>query len=183
MTMQESGSDKVEGGGVRFLRIFLFAPLVLIFLPIILWLAVEVHSVFEHNATLRSLEKAFSKIEHPDGAQLVGYHTYLGEDPFVNGHGEDACYYYVAEIRLMNDPFEALTRHYERFEKDISGNFADTILEVIPINDTPRSHYPDVPTAWWAYEYMNKEYSNQLYMVYVKKTEEEVIGDYRCWRG
>lgn len=176
--MQNSGSHKIRSL-LKWCGVVCGA---IVLLPLVLVLVFSAYAVPSHNATMDRFERSFANISHPPDATLIGHHTHFGYGPFVMGDGDDICHYYVAEIRSAPDLFEPITQYYES-RAHFFGEFSDVEVQVVPIDDTYLALHLDAPTTGWVEEYLLGENSKNAYMVYVKKVDEEnVAGDYRCWR-
>lgn len=159
----------VRVGIVCGILLFLFAPVGLL----------TMRAVPAHELIMLRFERAFARIDHPDGAELIQRYTHFG-DGSVSGSGYEACHYYVAEARSIPGSFERVTQYYESHIPHLSGEFSDVSINVLPMSEASLIFGLDFPLVEWIEEYRESS-GTDAYIVYSKRIDENVAGDFRCW--
>ena len=131
-----------------------------------------------HAVTMHNFKRTFATLEHPAGAILIQRYTYFGADP-DSGNTASGCYYYRADVRTLPTSLEEVERHY-----DVAARRSTVLMEsevaILPIaEDTPLS-LDDFFLTGIIEEALGDNHIDS-YIVYIKKVETDMFGDFRCW--
>lgn len=172
MTMQNSGSHKSI-----FKKITIYTVGCCVFLPLLLvsiwWFgAIPLHSIAMHN-----FEKSFVALGQPDGTASIQRYTYFGADT-DSGNTDSGCYFYVAEARATSRSLDEVASYYDT-SKQRALFLADSVVTVLPVSEE-LPFMDDFFITGTIEELLNSGHQG-AYLVYVRKIDANMFGDFRCW--
>lgn len=172
ITMQNSGSHKSI-----FKKIIIYAVGCCVFLPLLLvsiwWFgAIPLHSIVMYN-----LEKSFVALGQPDGTASIQRYTYFGADT-DSGNTASGCYSYVAEARATSRSLDEVSSYYD-ISKQRTPFLVDSVVTVLPVSQE-LPFMDDFFINGTIEELLNSGYAG-AYLVYVRKIDVNMFGDFRCW--
>lgn len=170
--MQNSGLHKLT-----FRKIAAYVVGCCVLLPLLLvgiwWFgAIPLHSIAMYN-----FEKSFVALKHPDGTALIQRYTYFGADT-DSGNTDSGCYFYVAEARTASRSLDEVASYYD-VAKQRAPFLADSEVTVLPVSQEP-PFMDDFFITGTIEELLNSGHKD-AYVVYVRKIDQSIFGDFRCW--
>lgn len=172
ITMQNSGLHKST-----FKKILIYGVGCCVFLPVLLvsiwWFgAIPLHSIAMYN-----FEKSFVALGQPDGTASIQRYTYFGADT-DSGNTDSGCYFYVAEARTASRSLDEVASHYDA-SKQRAPFLADSVVTVLPVS--PELPFMDDFFITGTIEELLNSGHKDAYVVYIRKIEPDMFGDFRCW--
>lgn len=172
MTMQNSGLHRST-----LIKIIISVAGCCVFLPVLLvsiwWFgAIPLHSIAMYN-----FEKSFVALGQPDDTASIQRYTYFGADT-DSGNTDSGCYFYVAEALTTSRSLDEVASYYDA-SKQRAPFLADSVVTVLPVSqELPFTD--DFFITGTIEELLNSGHKG-AYVVYVRKIDPNMFGDFRCW--